>query len=404
MDLYTWDEISRLLDSFQAESQKSDASATEGTSLEELASLYLMIAIGAQCRGRDQDDLRYAAKFLSNARKIAFDKMLQDPTLNLVRIFLLMAFYMLGACRRNSAFMYIGVASKAADILGLAVSAHCQHLSPEVRDTRQASAYSVSLSCKHRLTRRLHTNRLRTAKSLRVLDVVCSSILGRRSSVMPLRSASNGHAGDTSSHGQTINYRALALGATYELCAVIDTAVTQSSNGGGLDTVSAQGFLQTLRQRSQSLPAALRKPPVIRAGCRDVTIAQVHVAGTYYFGVILVTRHFLIQRIIPQLRPQQKMAFVETASADIVAELSGACVEAATYMAEMCHQVMKAEALLGNMCIVKYVRLITGRLQDLLGLTRQAGRGPLPQGSFWGFRSLWKTKLMRRPARHSTAR
>jgi hypothetical protein len=37
----------------------------------------------------------------------------------MARIFLLMAFYMLGECRRNSAFMYLGVAVKAALALGL---------------------------------------------------------------------------------------------------------------------------------------------------------------------------------------------------------------------------------------------------------------------------------------------
>lgn len=45
--------------------------------------------------------------------------MLRDPTLDMVRSFLLMAFYMLGACHRNAAFMYLGVAAKAASALGL---------------------------------------------------------------------------------------------------------------------------------------------------------------------------------------------------------------------------------------------------------------------------------------------
>lgn len=37
----------------------------------------------------------------------------------MVRLFLLMAFYMLGACQRNAAAMYLGVATKAAVVLGL---------------------------------------------------------------------------------------------------------------------------------------------------------------------------------------------------------------------------------------------------------------------------------------------
>lgn len=95
-----------------------------------------MIAIGAQCRGSSREDLVCAAKYFTQARKMAFENMLEDPTINLVRTFLLMAFYMLGACRRNPAFMYIGVASKSADILGLHAAAQYRHMSKAERDSR----------------------------------------------------------------------------------------------------------------------------------------------------------------------------------------------------------------------------------------------------------------------------
>lgn len=95
-----------------------------------------MIAIGAQCRGHGADDLAWAAKLFSYARKLALARMLENPSLQLVRVFLLMAFYMFGACRRNSAFMYLGVASKAADILGLHMSAQYKHLDTDARNAR----------------------------------------------------------------------------------------------------------------------------------------------------------------------------------------------------------------------------------------------------------------------------
>lgn len=95
-----------------------------------------MIAIGAQCRGRDDLELLAAARYFSKARQLAFESMLQDPTTNMARTFLLMAFFMFGACRRNTAFMFIGVASKAAVVLGLHVSGQYKYLSPEERDMR----------------------------------------------------------------------------------------------------------------------------------------------------------------------------------------------------------------------------------------------------------------------------
>ena len=62
--------------------------------------------------------------------------MLEDPCLDMVRSFLLMAFYMLGACRRNAAFMYIGVASKAAAALGLHVTEQYRHFPVKSQSVR----------------------------------------------------------------------------------------------------------------------------------------------------------------------------------------------------------------------------------------------------------------------------
>lgn len=79
----------------------------------------LILAIGAQCP-KVNTDITYAEKFFfTRGQKRAFAGMLEDPNLELVWAFLLMAFYMLGACRRNAGFMYLGVATRAAVALGL---------------------------------------------------------------------------------------------------------------------------------------------------------------------------------------------------------------------------------------------------------------------------------------------
>lgn len=62
--------------------------------------------------------------------------MLRDPSINMIRTFLLMAFYMLGACHRNAAYMYLGVASKAAAALGLHIGKGAQGLSKDELRTR----------------------------------------------------------------------------------------------------------------------------------------------------------------------------------------------------------------------------------------------------------------------------
>lgn len=105
----------------------------------DLVSLYLMIAIGAQSHTADEREKEIAFKYFARSRHLLFEAMLQDPTISMIRAFLLAAFYMLGACRRTTAFMYIGVASKAAGILGLHETGGYKHLPQEEIDRRYAS-------------------------------------------------------------------------------------------------------------------------------------------------------------------------------------------------------------------------------------------------------------------------
>lgn len=102
-----------------------------------------MIAIGAQVRGNSKDDVVRASKYFAQGRKMAFEKWLEDPTVSLIRTFVLMAFYMFGACRRNSAFMYLGVAAKSADILGLHVASQNRHMPKTERDSRFVQDYMI---------------------------------------------------------------------------------------------------------------------------------------------------------------------------------------------------------------------------------------------------------------------
>jgi hypothetical protein len=136
LDLYTWDEVRHLLHAESRTTTQGTPPTPPSLTLLDLASLYLMVAVGAQCYGPTKEAVIWAAGLFSYARKLAFAQMLENPSLDLVRVFLLMAFYMFGACRRNSAFMYLGCASRAADILGLHESAQHKHTNPSTRNAR----------------------------------------------------------------------------------------------------------------------------------------------------------------------------------------------------------------------------------------------------------------------------
>lgn len=67
------------------------------------AMVNVMLAIGYQCRGRDASDAYNATRLFTSGQKIAFQDYLCNPSLDMVRIFLLLSLYMLGACHRNAA-------------------------------------------------------------------------------------------------------------------------------------------------------------------------------------------------------------------------------------------------------------------------------------------------------------
>lgn len=119
IDLYTLDEIHAYLDRHNVLSPSNVIPQEDKHARAEQASLNMMLAIGSQCRAQNPFDSFNAARSFTCAQKFAFEGFVCDPSLDMVRVFLLMAFYMLGACHRNAAFMYLGIASKAACALGL---------------------------------------------------------------------------------------------------------------------------------------------------------------------------------------------------------------------------------------------------------------------------------------------
>lgn len=205
------------------------------------------------------------------------------------------------------------------------------------------------------------------AKSIRVFDIICSSILGRRGSASSLRSV-DVTSGDIEQEYNVGCHRALALRATYESCSILETVVGKFADDGVLEPSSAEHFLQLLQEWSQVLPVSLRqrpqkgyKPLQDDPGYREKMIANVHVAGTYYFGIILVTRQFLIQHVMPLLHGHASKAHEEQGQnnqrgnkgADAVADLSRSCIGAAIYMAQTCREAVDAGVFMGNMCIIK---------------------------------------------------
>ncbi|RGP59202.1 hypothetical protein FSPOR_11495 [Fusarium sporotrichioides] len=271
------------------------------------ASLDLVIAIGAQCESLSSSRTIGQAYF-RKARSQAFVGFLEDPDLDMVRTFILMAFYMLGECRRNAAFMYLGVAAKAALALGL----HSRESYGQKPDSADQA-------------------KLRVWMSVCILDKLVNSLLGRPSASAQIRSDSK--LDDVAQPGDRITECLMAANKKVTIPIV-------------------EQFLQDIERWKRDLPASVKIPT--DASGQHGTIAKVHVSCLYYLAVMLVSRPFLVSTLTA--KPLAKGAH---------SQLAAACLDAAMYLSQTCVEALNAGMLQGNMCIMKALVFASGLILGL---------------------------------------
>lgn len=253
--------------------------------------------------------------------------MLAYSSINVVCTFCLMAFYMFSACRRNTACLYLGVASSVACSLGL-------HLEESSRGAEPAEL----------------AFRSRVWKSLRILDVITASMLGRPAlssfsqDPAPYRRA--GGVPDT-----------VSLDAAYEACTIIDEIAKQLSATGNLESATVENFLLRLRTWSQNLPAS------VRAWSKASTLPEEHsvpemlsgyrVIAHHYFTILLLTRSFLISHLLQHL-PGSKVE-AHPRDPEKTLDFMNVCVESASCLADLCMRLSDLGLLSRGMCLFKRV-------------------------------------------------
>ncbi|KAF9885871.1 hypothetical protein FE257_012249 [Aspergillus nanangensis] len=292
----------------------------------------IKIAIGAQSSKSDPASLRIERFFFARGQRRAFAGMVENPSLELVKLFLLMSYYMLGACRRNAAFMYLGIAARAAVALGL-------HL----RDTSGV------------LPTEQERERTYVWMSLRTSDLLTSSILGRPPATSNLRSEFGGTLIDLEQSGS----KEERLNASYRMSQILEEIIDRLYGEKTASTETAEALLEKLSAWSNSLPELLLASPstdMERLAAQEHIIGSLHIACTYHFAVIIVTRPFLISVLGVRLA---RLCQTPAADEGLVPEdaahskLATACIDSALYMVQTCMEVYHSRLMLGNMCILK---------------------------------------------------
>ncbi|GKU10692.1 unnamed protein product, partial [Fusarium langsethiae] len=139
----------------------------DGQSISDPASsvYFLVFAIGAQTGPEDKDD--QAEIFFNYARYLTVETLIEEPGIVTIQALVLIAMYLLGASRRNAAFMYLGMGVRAAYAIGL-----------------HHDISSLFSSTKGRAREQLW-------KGIRILDLFMSASLGRPPSTSELRDTTN---------------------------------------------------------------------------------------------------------------------------------------------------------------------------------------------------------------------
>ncbi|KAF4922378.1 putative transcriptional regulatory protein [Colletotrichum viniferum] len=305
----------------------------------------MVIAIGAQCSSASEAQTIGRSCF-RRAQRQAFAELLEDPDLHMVRLFLLMAFYMLGECRRNTAYMYLSIAARAALALGL----------------HSPSSFMGKPDKKGQL-------RLRVWISVRILDKLVNSLLGRPAATAGVQTDIHAALDQLPPHPD--DYATQCLTATCEIVDIINEINNTLYHDKDVSATVVEHLLLKIDAWKRGLPPSLKgslhhhqpsEPASSSSSTQRVAIAKIHVSCLYYFAVTLATRPIFISSLNSN-RPDAKIHHPP---------LAAACIDAAVYLAQTCADALKAGLLQRSMCIMKALVFAAGLVLGVENFAKSA--------------------------------
>ncbi|BCS21328.1 putative C6 transcription factor [Aspergillus puulaauensis] len=264
---------------------------------------YLVLAIGAQVSDTNQT---LAEKYFVSGRQLAFSAFTETPSLYTIQSYVLISMYMLGACRRNGAFMNLGIALRAAYAVGI----------------HRKDANSL-------FTTRERRARERVWKSLRMMDLFLSASLGRPPATSDF---------DYDLHEDEISRRESHLPreqlstTVVSLCRIFERVLTEVYMRQVVSINVAENISNQHRTWVRNLPAFLQvQTERLDSKSLEENLAAAHVFGSYYWSIILLTRPFLIFWVSQYVRNKKETSGVpETRNATSRLSLfADACVYSA---------------------------------------------------------------------------
>lgn len=263
---------------------------------------YLVVAIGMQ-----QTSEEAAQLYFEYARDQALANLNGNLSVDTVQAFILVTLYMLCACQINGAFLFFGIAVRAAYSIG-------------VHRTEVNSRFGSET----------HRQRDRLWKSLRIVDLFLSTSMGRPPS--------------TSDVDCTVSYRQVdddgqevfdILNASVQIFLILEGVVVEVYSRRKISLQLTEGISRQLRDFSvrwlQQLKSVVSSPS-------EQNSAEVNgacqVLASYYYAVMLVSRPFLMYELYRRLSPEPSSAYGRAGLMSGKSKLADACIDAASLMVD----------------------------------------------------------------------
>lgn len=206
----------------------------------------------------------------------------EDGDITSIQALLLITVFMLTVAKRNAAWAYFGMAVRSAYALGL-----------HRKETDLGFA-----SSEQRMRRNIW-------KSLYVMDCFISAMLGRPNSINSRDAPHSSYAsdGDDDAQGEE-GIEADALTASTRASQLIADILSYVYAERKISVKLAHHLSSRFHSWKESLPPILRWQNIsLPNEDPRTTLAQLRVNLSYFHGIILLTRPFLLQRIISLVRP-----------------------------------------------------------------------------------------------------
>jgi len=187
-----------------------------------------------------------------------------------------------------------------------------------------------------------------TWKSLKVMDTLVNTLLGRPTSFAQSTSPPTSNHQDAST----------ILDASFELSTMIEEFTSQGRTDLSASLPASEEMLQRIRRRMNTFPNSYRSIKVTDLATLQPDglagmIGNVHLACIYYFAVMLIARPYFMASMVTRMKAAGT-GTMRTKQVTEFNQMAEACIDAAVFMATMAKGALNAGILLANMVILKY--------------------------------------------------